>query len=88
MWRWLFSGAGNHRQRKPLYRLFTDTILFRVTNIGCDLCFFVVGLHFRWEEQTEEKKQQVRKLVNEGRLEFINGGYVERPKYLLFNLFD
>jgi hypothetical protein len=28
-----------------------------------------------WNEQTEEKKQQVRKLFNEGRLEFINGGW-------------
>lgn len=28
-----------------------------------------------WVEQTEEMKETVRQLVNEGRLEFINGGW-------------
>ena len=28
-----------------------------------------------WHQQTDEMKQTVRQLVNEGRLEFINGGW-------------
>lgn len=29
----------------------------------------------RWNEQTEDKRDVVRQLVQEGRLEFINGGW-------------
>jgi len=33
-------------------------------------------IHFqRWQEQTEAKKAVVKQLVEEGRLEFINGGW-------------
>jgi len=36
-----------------------------------------VGFFWRWwEEQDEDTRQEVKKLVNEGRLEFINGGWV------------
>ena len=28
-----------------------------------------------WVEQTDERKDLVKQLVNEGRLEFINGGW-------------
>ena len=28
-----------------------------------------------WDKQTQEKKDQVKQLVKEGRLEFVNGGW-------------
>jgi len=60
--KWLSFGAGKLILRGCLFDKYVT---------------FVRSSADRWNEQTQEKKQQVRRLVNEGRLEFINGGHVD-----------
>ena len=33
-----------------------------------------------WQEQTEDTKDLVRKLVDQGQLDFVNGGYVQHDE--------
>lgn len=37
-----------------------------------------------WNEQTEETQDTVKKLVKEGTLEFINGGYVMNDEAVVY----
>ena len=42
----------------------------------CRFIYVEVGFFSKWYvEQTDERKNLVKQLVNDGRLEFINGGW-------------
>jgi lysosomal alpha-mannosidase len=49
--------------------------LFRLSVIKMQINSSVSFLQKRWQEQTETKKAAVKQLVEEGRLEFISGGW-------------